>query len=484
MVPEVDSLFDPDADTAAAVAEPTLTVAQLSSAIRGLLQRQFGEGLWVAGQIRNLSTPRSGHVYFDLVEPIELGRNPEHKISITLFRQAASAVRRQLADGGGQVELEDGIEVRIGGRLSWYAAGGRLQFNMDRIDPAFTLGRLQQDRDRLLRLLSTEGLLRANAVHPVPAVPLRVGIVTSETSAAAADVLNELRGSGFAFDIRLADARTQGVDCGPSVIAALQRLAGEALDVVLLVRGGGATTDLVGFDGEDVARAIAAMPVPVFTGIGHEIDRTIADEVAHTAHKTPTAAAGALVALVRAFIDRLDATWTQTSRAASTATARAAGRLDEHAGRLVGVTGRALDRGDDQIDGAARRLVRAAGSSLDRADERLLIRARAIAPSGMRVLTGAETALSLIEARIGAHDPAAALARGWSITTTDDGLLVRDPAELGAGSVINTRLAAGHIRSTVVDTRPLESPAAGADRDGAADPAFAPDTNHPSAPTD
>src|SRR5699024_2465727 len=220
-------------------------------------QREFSDSLWVAGQIRNLSIARSGHTYFDLVEPIEMGKTPDHKISVTLFKRSGTRVRRQLADQGGDVDLEDGLEVRIGGALNWYSAGGRLQFNMEEIDPAFTLGRLQQDRERLLRLLHGEGLLRANAVHAMPVVPLRVGIVTSETSAAAADVLKELRGSGFAFDVRLVDARTQGVDCGPSVVAGLEQLASEAVDVVLLVRGGGARTDLVGFDGEDIARAIA-----------------------------------------------------------------------------------------------------------------------------------------------------------------------------------------------------------------------------------
>lgn len=425
----MNSLFDavPPAEPDV---EPTLTVAQLSTSIRRLLNREFGGGLWLSGQIRNLSTARSGHTYFDLVEPIEHGNRPEHLISITLFKGAGAAVRRQLAASGGQVELEDGIEVRIGGKLNWYPAGGRLQFNMDRIDPTFTLGRLQEDRDRLLALLAEQQLLRANAIHAVPIVPLRVGIVTSETSAAAADVLNELRSSGFAFDIRLVDARTQGADCGPSVVAALQRLAREAVDVVLLVRGGGATTDLVGFDGEDVARAIATMPVAVFTGIGHEIDRTVADEVAHTAHKTPTAAAGALVAMVRAFVERLDSIWAQTRRVGSAATARADGRLGEHAQRLAVVAGR----------------------SLDRADRHLGDRTRTIAPTARRAVDRAAGHLDLVEARIRNHDPAHALARGWSITTTEDGRLVRDPSALVPGTPIVTRLAAGRIRSTVTDT--------------------------------
>src|SRR5690606_34306144 len=120
----------------------------------------------------------------------------------------------------------------------WYEPRGTLQLRMHGIDPAFTLGRLQADRDRLLAALSAEGLLTANAALVVPVVPLRVGLVTSVGSAAHADVLSELAGSGLAFTVRVADARTQGPDCGPSVVRALRRLADDRVDVVLLVRGG------------------------------------------------------------------------------------------------------------------------------------------------------------------------------------------------------------------------------------------------------
>lgn len=450
----MDTLFD-EAD---AGGPPTLTVGELSARIQQLTAQAFPADLWVSGQIRNLSRSAAGHVYFNLTEPTEHGATPRTQLPITLLEPERQHVNRQLLRAGGAVRMEDGIDVRICGRLRWYAPRGVLQFKMHGIDPAFTLGRLQADRERLLRRLADEGLVDANASLPLPVVPLRVGLVTSRGSAAEADARHELEASGFAFDVRFVDARTQGVECGPSVTRALARLARMAevgdLDVVLLVRGGGARTDLAGFDGEDIARAIAAMPVPVLTGIGHEIDRSVADDLAHTAHKTPTAAAAALVAQVRDFLGRLDVAWSRSRRAALAATSVAAGRLDERTTRIARAGVRTLARHDARLDDRSRRVARGASRTLTRADDRLQAAADRVGPRAMRSLDRAADRVALLDARAMVHDPALALARGWSITTTADGRAVRDLASIAVGTDLQTRVAGGTIRSTVVATTP------------------------------
>src|SRR5260370_3043889 len=168
---------------------------------------------------------------------------------------------------------------------------------MTGIDPVFTAGALAASRDRVLRQLEAEGLLRANAVHELPEVPLRIGLVTSVASAAYHDFLDELDASGFAFRVGVCDVRVQGANAPRRVVWALRRLAriAPALDAVVLVRGGGSRADLAPFDSDDVARALAAISLPVLTGIGHEIDRSGADEVADNAHMTPPAADPVLV---------------------------------------------------------------------------------------------------------------------------------------------------------------------------------------------
>ncbi len=430
---------------------PTLTVGELAARIARLTASAFPGDLWVEGQIRNLSRSANGHAYFNLAEPTAAGDTPRAQVSVTLLAPERKHVNDQLKRAGGAVRMDDGIEVRIRGRLRWYAPRGTLQLKMHGIDPAFTIGRLQADRDRILALLAAEGLLDANRARLLPLVPLRLGLVTSRGSAAHADVLAELAASGIGFTVREVDARTQGGDCGPSVARALRRLAADGVDLVLLVRGGGARTDLAGFDTDLIARTIAGMPVPVFTGIGHEVDRSIADEVAHAAHKTPTAAAAAVVDLVRLFLDRVDDRWSAARRAAVAAAAVADSRLDRRATRVGRAGGRTLSRHHVRLDTAAGRSARGAERVLQRADDVLATHLLASATRAGRGLGRAERSLDGLAARVRAHDPELALARGWTITTTADGGAVRSLADLTPGTGLRTRFAGGIAHSTVTD---------------------------------
>lgn len=426
-----------------------MTVGELSARIAQLTASAFPADLWVEGQIRNLSRSKPGHVYFDLVEPTAAGQPVQSQVSITLLAPEKKHVNEQLKRAGGAVRMEDGIEVRIQGRLRWYAPRGTLQFRMHGIDPAFTLGRLQADRDRILAALAADGVLDANRAHALPLVPLRIGLVTSVGSAAHADVMSELTASGFGFTVRTVDARTQGVDCGPSVTRALRLLAADCVDLVLVVRGGGARTDLAGFDTDAIARAIGAMPVPVFTGIGHEIDRSIADEVAHQAHKTPTAAAAQVVSMVRAFLDRLDERWSTGRRAALAATTVASGRLDERTVRVTRAAERAVARQEVRLDAAVARIVRGGTRTLQRAEVEVDQRGEGLVVAARRSLVRTGQALDLVEARARVHDPALALARGWTITTTADGAPVGPLQALAVGTVLQTRFVDGTVTATV-----------------------------------
>lgn len=445
------SLFGSDEVGAA----PTLTVGELSARIAQFTAKAFPADLWVEGQIRNLSRSAAGHVYFDLAEPTPSGQTPRAQISVTLLAPERKHVNEQLKRAGGAVRMEDGIEVRLNGRLRWYTPRGTLQLKMHGIDPAFTLGRLQVDRERVLAGLTADGLLRANGAVPMALVPLRIGLVTSRGTAAHADVLAELTASALAFTVREVDARTQGSSCEPSVTKALRRLAHEKVDVILLVRGGGARTDLAAFDSELIARTIAASPVPVLTGIGHEVDRSIADEVAHAAHKTPTAAAAAVVAHVRRFLDQIDEQWVHARRAALASATQADARLDRRADRVGRATRRSLARATGSLDAADRRTVFASTRVLDRADAGLDQLVALTVRRGPQAIGRSTRQLDTIGARLRAHDPGHALARGWTITTTVDGQPVRSVTDLAAGAELVTRFATGTVTSKVTVTNPV-----------------------------
>ena len=185
-------------------------------------------------------------------------------------------------------------------------------------------------------MLAADGLLDRNARLTLAPVPLRVGLITSHGSAAYHDFVQELETSGYAWQVGVVDVRVQGAAASRRIVWALHELARLQVDVVVLVRGGGSRADLCPFDTEQVAREIAAMSVPVLTGVGHEVDRSVADEVAHTACKTPTACAQILVDQVRLFVRNLD-----------------------HAAQRVGSRARACRVAARELDDAARCLQRA-----------------------------------------------------------------------------------------------------------------------------
>lgn len=299
--------------------------------------------------------------------------------------------------------MTDGTEVRIRVRVAWYAKRGQVSLRMLSIDTAYTLGRLAEAREVLLQRLHGEGLLARQPALRLPDVPLTVGLITSDNSAAAHDFLRTLESSPFGWSVVLVDARVQGVEAETSVVAALEQLRSRAVDVVCIVRGGGARTDLAAFDSEAIARAIALYPVPILTGIGHEVDTTVADLVAHRRCLTPTACAGALVERVTGWC----------------------GRLHERRRSIARAALRAVDPA--VIDRLAMQLTRRAPRALDQATR----------------------TIDSVETRVRALDPARVLARGWSITRDANGRLVRSVTDAPPGTQLSTTLADGMVRSAV-----------------------------------
>ena len=432
------------------MSEQTLTVSELGIVVRAALEQAMPYGVWVEGEIQGISRSRNGHVYFDLVESAEVaGAAPVATVPVVLFRDARDRVNRLLKRHGDPIRMTDGVQIRIQGMVDFYPPSGRIQLRMSAIDPTYTLGVLAAEREALLRQLSDAGRLRANARHRVPAVPLRVGVVTSIGSAAHADVTTVFERSERAFTLVEIDTPVQGSGAERTIAAAVRAAVDAAVDVVLVVRGGGSKTDLAVFDHADVANAIADAPIPVFTGVGHDIDRSVADEVAHTAHTTPTAAAQAIVAVVDDWLARLAGRETEIVHHTRRALAGAEGRLDHFETDLVRSTARAIEGADARLADASARLRRSAIRAettalavLEQAVTRIELATR----HGLRA---AELKLDTAEARTKALDPAIALARGWSITRGPDGAVVRSVDDVEPGAELTTQVADGTITSTI-----------------------------------
>ncbi len=463
----------------------TFTVTELTRRIGNVVDDAFPDDVWLVGEITGLNRPRV-HVYFDLVEPRDdPGQVPLAVIPVVLFESNKPVINRSLKRFN-VGRMDNGVRVRIRGQVLYNSRTGRVQFRMTGIDPEYTLGQIALDRDRVLRALRAEGLVERNSRLPFPVVPLRIGLVTAAGSAAYHDFVHELTASGYGFQVLHVDTRVQGTGAGAQVAAALRALARHDVDVIALVRGGGARADLVAFDAEELARTIASLDVPVLTGVGHEVDRSLADDVAHRAYKTPTACAAALVEAVRAFHHRTDVLWDEIVHAAEVALDRHAADLDACA-RASARAARASVRGAaTTTDALAVRVTREVTHTLGRAGYRLeRTRERAVAAAGATVarnqtfvdraaatvrtrapreLAAAERQLEHSAARLRALDPSRLLARGWSITTTADGRLLRSSSTAEPGAVLVTRVADGTVTSTVTSSAP--APSAGNDHDG------------------
>lgn len=456
--------------------DETLTVGQVTRRLSETVKRTFSNDIWVQGQIRNLSRSGRGHVYFDLCDPIPAGAQPKASISVTLFDSNRQIVNRIITRTGNTVRIDDGVEVRIKATVEMYVPRGQVQLNMKSIDPEFTLGRLGADRDQLLRELKAENLLEANAQIPLPLVPLRVALITSGGSAAHADFNQQIADSGYAFAITTLSTRVQGVFAPEEIAEMIVESSQLDIDVVAVVRGGGARTDLAAFDAAAVARAIAACTKPVLCGIGHEIDSSVADLVAHASLKTPTACAQFLIERVVDFdfqlaeratrlaelailapvrhssgisgrATRLEQLVAHTLQSAATSTSTAAVGVERRVARAITRAEQRLATAQVQVIGRSEGALQSASRQCDRHQDALRDRPqRAIRSQAQR--------LDLLEAKISASDPAQALQRGYSITTDVNGRLVRRSSEVSIGAVLTTRLAQGTVTSTVSGTAP------------------------------
>jgi len=379
---------------------PSFSVGQFTEVLNHVLKASFDEGVWVEGEIQGLRKPNP-HAYFTLIENID---GVKAQLNINLFAGPLRNVQAKLRQQG--IELKDGLKVRLFGRVEYYGPFGKLNLIATDVDTQFSAGDVAAKREELLRQLMEKGVDKINKRIPVPLVPLRLGIISSSQAAGWADAQQHLTESGIGFAITFCDVRVQGDSAVSQIVAALNSLSRrDDLDLVMLMRGGGSKGDLAAFDDEQIAMAISKCSHPVFTGIGHEIDTSIADIVAHTANKTPTACAQSVIAIVESFLSE----------------------LSYSAGSLRSLTQTAVERARSRIAVSVERLRTRPRTALERQTQKLMMHAASV-----RLL-----------------DPVTTMARGWSITRDSSGNVVRSISEIKKGDTVVTALADGSITSTV-----------------------------------
>ena len=266
-----------------------VTVSELTATIRGLLESSFGD-LWVEGEISNCRLWNTGHMYFTLTDG-------ESQIRAVMYRSAVRYLK---------FKAEDGLHVIARGRLALYGPKGEYQLLCDHLQP-HGLGALQLAFEQLKKKLKAEGLFDAARKRALPALPAKIGVVTSLDGAALHDIIKVLTRRHPNVNLLVRPTKVQGESAAAEIADALRSIGRvRGVDVIILARGGGSAEDLVPFNQEPVARAIAASPVPIVTGVGHEVDFTIADFVADVRAPTPSAAAEIVVAAKEEFSGRID----------------------------------------------------------------------------------------------------------------------------------------------------------------------------------
>jgi exodeoxyribonuclease VII large subunit len=436
------------------------TVSGLNRAVQGLLEGTFPL-IWVEGELSGVARPGSGHVYFTL-------KDPNAQVRCALFRQRSLNLRFRPADG---------MQVLVRARVGLYAPRGEYQLIVEHMEEAGD-GALRRAFDALRNRLEAEGLFDPARKKPLPRFPRRLGVITSPTGAAIRDILSVLRRRFPGLPVLVYPVPVQGEAAAPAIARALNTASRRGdCDVLILARGGGSLEDLWAFNEEAVARALHDCRIPVISGVGHEVDVTIADLAADVRAATPSAAAELvspprdellqyLAGRIRLLHERLDRRLRDQARAVQTLERRLRQqhperRLRDQVQRVDELQRRLALAVDHGLRHRASRLARLEDRLQHRSPGRALERLEAQgAQLRLRLTNALSRRLDRLESRLGAAarslhavSPLATLGRGYSILSTPEGQVIRDAAHVEPGDRIEARLHKGGLSCQVLDRR-------------------------------
>lgn len=426
-----------------------LTLYELNSMVRDVVELGMPGSYWVEAELSEVRE-RSRHCYMELVQKDLTGNSTVARASARCWRSTWASVRPGFEQVTGE-HFRAGLKVLLQVHAQFHENFGFSWIVTD-IDPAYTLGDMARRRQEIIRILKEEGVFDLNKELCLSLFASRIAVVSSESAAGYGDFCNQLdtNAYGFAFSVRLFPAVMQGERTEGSIISALDAINSEAddFDCVVIIRGGGAVSDLSAFDSLALAENVANFPLPVITGIGHERDESVLDMVANKRVKTPTAAAALLIENLKHTYDRIVQAQERISVSVSRRMDYERVRLERVSGRIPVLFSLVKTRQQARIDSLFARVGAAAGRIV--AEERLRLDrlSVALAPAVRQRLSAENHRLELLGQRISAVDPAILLRRGYSITL-HNGRAVYSPDQLSDGDVIETRLAEGNVRSVV-----------------------------------
>lgn len=420
-----------------------LTVSELNAEVRSLVERRFAD-VWVEGEVVDFKQYGSGHWYFTL-------NDGDAQIKCVCWRTANYRIR---------FRPENGITVRIRGRITFWEQKGELKLTVESLEPSGE-GALRAAYEQIRARLEGQGLFADGLKRPIPFFPRRVGVVTSRSGAAFHDILTVLQRRARSVSVVLAPANVQGEGAADSIrraLIALNRYSrscppGECVDVVIVGRGGGSAEDLWAFNDEALARAIRASKIPVISAVGHEIDWTIADLIADLRAATPSAAAELVAAREEDIVTAFQSAELRLAALAERSVDDAAARLEALTDAFEGRFELLFERLRSRYEEASARLSPAAlqsraaayGAKLELLDQK---RDSCVIAAMKR----RHELLGVNAAKLDALSPLAVLRRGYSIAQAEDGSIIRDASQASTGDLLKIRLERGKLNARVLSS--------------------------------
>ena len=435
----------------------TLSLLELNQILSEVIELGMPEEYWVEAEISELRVVR-GHCYIDLIEKTEGSNTPVARALAKCWANTWSTVSPFFEKVTGQ-RLHPGMKVLMLVSANFHPAYG-FSWIISDIDPTYTLGDMARKRQAIIEQLKQEGVFELQKELELPLFCQHIAVISSANAAGYGDFVNQLEdnGYGFQFHTQLFPATMQGEGVEQSIIAALDKIYEAisdahhpAFDCVVIIRGGGATSDLSGFDTLTLAENVAQFPLPIITGIGHERDESILDMVSHIRVKTPTAAAVLL-------IDNLKRVWDYLQDSQNILAANARQRMEMEQMRLMRESQKipslfsiVREKQEHRLDLLKQAVLSAVQRTVSDNLHKIDIMTGNLQPQTYRKLMEEKHKLQMLEQRALALDPKLLLKRGYSITT-HNGRTVRDISHLKPGDKIETRVEKGVIHSTVDNT--------------------------------
>ncbi len=425
-----------------------ITLTELGRRLTRLVSDPSVQDVWVTAELSDVRV--RGHCYMELLQKDEQGRTVA-KMRAAIWQSTFQRIAPYFKAHTGR-DFASGLNVMVQGSATYHPLYG-MAFNITAVNPSFTMGDIERRRMEILMRLKAEGILDDNRNLQWSLTPTRIAIISAPGAAGYGDFINQLmlNSRRLRFTPRLFPAVMQGVQAPTTIISALDQIAAESeqWDCVVIIRGGGATSDLEAFDNYDLAANIAQFPLPVIIGLGHERDVTVLDFVANMRVKTPTAAAEWLVAQVGSALDMAFDRATAIHRSVAERLSLEQRRLAYAESILPVAPGAAVDRSRRRLAEAAAALSGISPARIAPEQTRLSAIAAHVEAAAVAVIQRQQQHLQAQSRMLEALSPAATLARGYSITRID-GHAISSAAAVAPGTVVQTELAEGSFTSKTI----------------------------------